>query len=519
MTRGPRSLHFVGMRMAYALVFAMNAFAPTIARAQVLWEDYQGTGNITGSSNQDKPGPAYDNTTGGVTERLNALFAIAANPANTTRTGSSGTIDYLGEMCNTGGSGSAGYDPAGTGSACQADAMGRVAYALIKFPSAGVYQFEASHDDEMDLALSTNYTSTSYRTVTYNLPVGTKSWFTGETNFEYVGRVFSATANSCALLRIYWNNYAGSNQLRLRWDRPGTNDEIIPATQLLNPSQSSSATGCTGSVVAVGEITLTKSIAASGRAAAADQFTIATTDNSSGSLIASATTSGSGTGTQASTGVTQVGAGIVYALTDAMATGSTNALASYIPTIACTRNGTGFTPGGAAPTWTVSAAANDQIVCTITNTRQPPITVVKAVVPVFDPYNGVTNPKFIPGAGLDYTIGISNPGAVVSSNSLVIVDPLPSNVTLYVGDLSGGGTGPVVFVDGSPSSTLSYTFSGLASTTDDVDFSKDGGATWTYVPVPGGSGYDPLVTTLRIRPKGTMASGSSFTARFRLAVL
>ena len=72
----------------------------------------------------------------------------------------------------------------------------------------------------------------------------------------------------------------------------------------------------------------------------------------------------------------------------------------------------------------------------------------------------------------------------------------------------------MLFQDGSPASGLTYTYTSLASTTDDVDFSNDGGTTWTYVPVPNGSGVDPAVTHIRIRPKGTMAANSAFTLGF-----
>ena len=504
----------------FCLLTVAYASAPCApVSAEVLWEDYQGTTNITGLSGQDKPGPAYSNATGTTAQKLTALRAIASNVSNATRTGSDATIDYFDTsvLCNTGGSGSVGYDPAGIGSACLADAMGRVLYALMKFPNAGKYQFEVAHDDEMEMALSTNYTSTAYRTATYNIPVGSKGGFSGENIFVILGSVYAPTANSCAIVRVLWNNGGGGNALRLRWDRPGVTGEVVPASQLANPSQSSSSIGCTGSVTMVGEITLQKAVAASGRIYPADQFIVETVDNSSGSVLASATTSGSGTGTQASTGATPVGAGIVYRLTDAMATGSTNTLAAYVPTIACTRNGTPFTPSGAAPTWTTSAAANDAVVCTITNTRAPPVTVSKVAFPIYDPVNITTNPKFVPGGALQYRLTIANPGPALTTNTLVIVDPLPANLRMFVGNISGSGK-PVVFTEGSPASTLTFTYTNLSSTTDDVDFSNNGGTSWTYVPVPDGQNYDAAVTNIRIRPKGSMAPGSSANFLFQVAL-
>ena len=80
----------------------------------------------------------------------------------------------------------------------------------------------------------------------------------------------------------------------------------------------------------------------------------------------------------------------------------------------------------------------------------------------------------------------------------------------------------MIFVNGSPSSALTWTFTALNSTTDDVDFSNDGGVTWTYVPVPDANGYDGAVTTLRLRPKGTMPGNAGgnpyFELRFRVTV-
>ena len=79
-----------------------------------------------------------------------------------------------------------------------------------------------------------------------------------------------------------------------------------------------------------------------------------------------------------------------------------------------------------------------------------------------------------------------------------------------------------LFVNGTPSSALTWTFTSLSSTTDDVDFSNDGGTTWTYVPVPDANGYDAAVTHLRLRPKGTMPGNGGgdpwFELRFRVTV-
>jgi uncharacterized repeat protein (TIGR01451 family) len=156
------------------------------------------------------------------------------------------------------------------------------------------------------------------------------------------------------------------------------------------------------------------------------------------------------------------------------------------------------------------------VVFTVSN--PPPLTLVKSSSASWDPLNGSTNPKLIPGARARYTITVANPnGYTVTANSIVILDATPAKTGLYVGNLSGS-SGPVLFVNGSPSSGLTYSWGGLASLTDDIDFSNNGGATWTYVPTPDAAGVDRSVTHVRIRPKGTMAAGSSFSLGVAYAI-
>ena len=156
-------------------------------------------------------------------------------------------------------------------------------------------------------------------------------------------------------------------------------------------------------------------------------------------------------------------------------------------------------------------------------TGGPGLRVAKTVAPTSDPINGTTNPKSIPGSVQLYNVRVTNQGSgPVDNNAVNIVDPVPANTRLFVGNLGGAGSGPVAFVNGSPSSALTWTFTALNSTTDDVDFSNDNGATWTYVPVPDADGYDAAVTTLRMRPKGTMPGNAGgdpyFELRFRVTV-
>jgi large repetitive protein len=149
----------------------------------------------------------------------------------------------------------------------------------------------------------------------------------------------------------------------------------------------------------------------------------------------------------------------------------------------------------------------------------PPLTVTKVSAIYNDPVSGTTYPKAIPGALVNYTIAVNNPGGLTpDANSVVVGDATPPGLAVHIADIGTPGSGPVNFVDGSPTSSLGYTFSNLASLTDDVEFSNDGGATWTYIPAPDANGDDPQVTNIRIRPQGTMAPASTFLINLRYRI-
>jgi hypothetical protein len=92
---------------------------------------------------------------------------------------------------------------------------------------------------------------------------------------------------------------------------------------------------------------------------------------------------------------------------------------------------------------------------------------------------------------------------------------LPANLALFVGTYAPG-PGPLAFAAGS--SGLSYSFTSLSNASDDLSFSNNNGASFTYTPVANADGVDPNVTHIRINPKGSMAPGSSFTINLRAMV-
>lgn len=170
-------------------------------------------------------------------------------------------------------------------------------------------------------------------------------------------------------------------------------------------------------------------------------------------------------------------------------------------------------------------ASNDNTASATLTVANPSLTVVKSFIVVSDPYNGGTNPKAIPGADVQYTLQVANAGGgSTDANSVSVIDPIPANTRLFVGNLGGAGSGPVAFVDGTPSSGLNWTFTSLASGADDLEFSNNGGTIWTHVPVADGNGYDTSGTThIRMRPKGAMAGSGgggnpSFQLHFRVRI-
>ena len=159
-------------------------------------------------------------------------------------------------------------------------------------------------------------------------------------------------------------------------------------------------------------------------------------------------------------------------------------------------------------------------------TQPPALIMQKTLLTAFDPVNGTTNPKAIPGSYVDYTITASNSGAgAVDAETVAITDPLPATVSLFVGDLGLPDSGPVEFTDGlgAASSGLSLVYGGLDDLTDDIEFSTDG-SNWNYEPSPDANGFDSSVQYIRIRPSGSFlgtstATPTTFDLRIRVSVL
>lgn len=177
---------------------------------------------------------------------------------------------------------------------------------------------------------------------------------------------------------------------------------------------------------------------------------------------------------------------------------------------------------GSEGTVSDDAIATVQIVVPLPN-----LLVVKSAQTYSDPINGTTTPKAIPGAFVNYNITVTNFGpGTVDSGTTVITDPIPANTELFVGDIDGAGpaAGPILFTDGTTASGLSYTFSGLANTTDNLAFSGNNGTDFNKNnTAPDSNECDPTVSNIRI-PLSGIFSGSdgtnhpSFNIKFRVRI-
>jgi len=147
------------------------------------------------------------------------------------------------------------------------------------------------------------------------------------------------------------------------------------------------------------------------------------------------------------------------------------------------------------------------------NNNVPIITLEKSVDTIYDPYNGASNPKAIPGSILEYTITAFNSGPFRADNNTIrIADMIPAKTKLCVAN-SGDCVVPY-FVDGSPTSGL---------TVGTIEYSDTNGASYSYSPTADGYGTDSSVTHLAAPTFGefqpmTAATPPSFSLKFRVMV-
>lgn len=134
---------------------------------------------------------------------------------------------------------------------------------------------------------------------------------------------------------------------------------------------------------------------------------------------------------------------------------------------------------------------------------------------IFDPVSDAPNYKAIPDAVVQYRLNASNHGDGSASN-VVISDPVPNNTAMFVGDINGAASGPIRVIEGTPGSGLGYTYNPLAPTTDDLEFSMDGGVGWGYQPTADLDGFDDLVTHFRVNFSNDFSASNSGNPSFDL---
>ena len=189
-------------------------------------------------------------------------------------------------------------------------------------------------------------------------------------------------------------------------------------------------------------------------------------------------------------------------------------------------NGPGDPAGIASVDTTATSAFNPAVSATVTDTVEvvifPDLLVLKTSQVISDPTGGA-NPKAIPGALVEYTLQVSNQGeGPADLDTVAITDAIPAGSAIYLGDIGGAGSGPVLFSDSS--SGLSYTYDGLTDGSDDLEFSSDpAGVDFSHPPSADGNGVDTSVTYIRVKPKGTLAGYDGvtlpqFTIRFQVRV-
>ncbi len=142
------------------------------------------------------------------------------------------------------------------------------------------------------------------------------------------------------------------------------------------------------------------------------------------------------------------------------------------------------------------------------NTASPKISLAKTSLTIFDPYNGASNPKAIPGAIIGYIITAKNEGnSTADNNSIVISDDIPSNTKICVITIIGKCEAPN-FVSGT---------SGLSLAS--IIYLDAGGV--IISPSADADGTDPAVAKIRITTTGSFLHGDptpSFQLNFKVMV-
>lgn len=175
------------------------------------------------------------------------------------------------------------------------------------------------------------------------------------------------------------------------------------------------------------------------------------------------------------------------------------------------------TMGAKNPNDTTATGISGFGVFAIGERAMPSITVAKSVTTYFDPVNGTTSPKSIPGAEMLYTITVTNSGpGSVDDGKTVITDSIPAYTSMCV---SNACSNPVMTFTCSASPACGLTFTLGTS----LKYSNNGGVSYVYTPVADSNGYDSNVTDIQITPSGTFNGAPSpqstnFSVTFKIKI-
>ena len=264
-----------------------------------------------------------------------------------------------------------------------------------------------------------------------------------------------------------------------------------------------------------------------GRTNAADQFTYSVSSTSSGTVLGTATSSGSGNGPFGPTS-SFISTSESLTVSEAMAPGSGSTLAAYWPSLTCTNAASGSsTPlptNDPVSSYAFPAEAyGDQISCMFTNTRK---TVALSVT------KSAPSPALKVGVNSTYTLTVTNSG-VAAATTAEVQDQLPSNLT-FVSAVGSNWTctnasslitctfaGGTIAINGT--STIAVTVSapvaaGGASVTNYASIDPTGG---TGPPAPGAgctpasscasSGPNTVIYINAVSASGTATAGTAST--------
>ena len=317
-------------------------------------------------------------------------------------------------------------------------------YAVLRFPTAGTYTFEVAHDDQVEVDFSSLYaasTPANYRNYNYNIPVGSlQSYTSDDATFESLpGNFVIPQANTCYVMRIYWNNVGNKNDLRLGWTIPGaTSSVIVPSSVLSDPSLNSSYSSCANFNSDIGVSKTAPAMFASWgptpptfdytirvwnyTSPSASGVTVADTFPSNVTVVSTACTASGGAACAASGAISNSGQAYVFKTGTLPANNSAGSATArptsgaYVDFTVTVRPTTGTTTLTNTATLTVSDTNASNNTSSVTTVRQNPVTLTKS-----GPATAIA------GQSITYSFNVTN-GSPNALSAARVIEQLPAGM-------------------------------------------------------------------------------------------